>query len=361
MNKGLGYVDLAKGIAILLVILGHTLPPANYIRGAIFSFHMPLFFLLGGYTMKNSETMAEWRERAGRSFRRLVIPAVSLFVIRYLLFILTAPLQGYFWPTLADLAFWRDQAALMLKGILFSSSVAMETRIGFVPAFGMAWFLIVLFTAKTLLDLLHLKIRGWRLGFVSLLLLLAGVRIGAYLRLPFSFDLSMAVVIYLWMGKNLPHQFIEERPFVRFLEFGSLWASLLLFQYFRFHEYADLSQRRYSQFPLCYMVALCGSLMVVYFSRMIDRESFPFRQLRYIGQYSMDILCIHIMDVVWFPFLAESIRVLPLLCITRIAIDLAIFVLYRRFVRGGCRKAAVAEKKYKAGDDKQGKKQKSIY
>ncbi|MGI6057196.1 MAG: acyltransferase family protein [Bilifractor sp.] len=353
MKKRLGYVDMAKGIAILLVILGHTLPPANYIRGAIFSFHMPLFFLLGGYTMKYSDTAAEWRERAIRGFHRLVIPAVSLFVIRYLLFILTAPLQGYSWPTLADLAFWRSQVVLMLKGILFSSSVALETRIGFVPAFGMAWFLIVLFTAKTLLDLLHLKIRGWKLGLLCLALLIAGVRSGSFIRLPFSFDLSMAVVIYLWIGKSIPHPFIEDRPFARFLACGALWACLLLFQYFRFHEYADLSQRRYSQFPLCYIVAIFGSLAVMYFSRLLDREGFPFRQLRYIGQYSMDILCIHIMDVVWFPYLGESIRFLPLLCITRIAIDLAIFVLYRRCVRDRNHKSPAAEQAYKVSDEEQ--------
>ena len=44
----LDYMDLAKGIGILAVILGHVYK--NTVFGTLlYSFHLPLFFLISGY------------------------------------------------------------------------------------------------------------------------------------------------------------------------------------------------------------------------------------------------------------------------------------------------------------------------
>ena len=42
-----GFLDLAKGLGILMVILGHGMFPNHFL---IDSFHMPLFFILAGIT-----------------------------------------------------------------------------------------------------------------------------------------------------------------------------------------------------------------------------------------------------------------------------------------------------------------------
>lgn len=46
------WVDMAKGIAILLVVIGHfwdpTGPEASLLLSVIYSFHMPLFIALAG-------------------------------------------------------------------------------------------------------------------------------------------------------------------------------------------------------------------------------------------------------------------------------------------------------------------------
>jgi len=71
-NKGREvWLDGLKGFGILLVILGHvlsgyldawTFPEAFFsfypVRTWIYSFHMPLFFLISGYTF----TLAYWRD-----------------------------------------------------------------------------------------------------------------------------------------------------------------------------------------------------------------------------------------------------------------------------------------------------------
>ena len=51
MPKRIKYIDIAKGIGILLVVMGHNdlMAIFPFIKKLIFSFHMPLFFFLSGY------------------------------------------------------------------------------------------------------------------------------------------------------------------------------------------------------------------------------------------------------------------------------------------------------------------------
>ena len=46
-KQRIGWIDVTKGIAILLVILGHSLVGLK-INDYIFAFHMPVFFITSG-------------------------------------------------------------------------------------------------------------------------------------------------------------------------------------------------------------------------------------------------------------------------------------------------------------------------
>lgn len=52
-------IDIAKGIGIILVILGHLVSYEDYISSYIFSFHMPLFFFITGYLTKDN---SDWKD-----------------------------------------------------------------------------------------------------------------------------------------------------------------------------------------------------------------------------------------------------------------------------------------------------------
>lgn len=61
------YFDAAKGIAIIAVIVGHM---GLIARGMtltekfIFSFHMPIFFLISGYFLSSRMTLWEFAKKA---------------------------------------------------------------------------------------------------------------------------------------------------------------------------------------------------------------------------------------------------------------------------------------------------------
>ena len=50
-KKRIEYIDIAKGICILLVVLGHELTWNDALRYFIYSFHIPMFFALSGMVM----------------------------------------------------------------------------------------------------------------------------------------------------------------------------------------------------------------------------------------------------------------------------------------------------------------------
>lgn len=76
------WADLTKGIAILLVILGHSYIPAPSLCKLIFTFHMPLFFIIAGYFFNFKKYENNFGILLKKSAQRLLIPyTVSAFIL----------------------------------------------------------------------------------------------------------------------------------------------------------------------------------------------------------------------------------------------------------------------------------------
>lgn len=55
MSHRNGVLDIARGLAIILVVIGHS-GTYKYIRDSIYLFHMPLFFFISGILLKYDAT-----------------------------------------------------------------------------------------------------------------------------------------------------------------------------------------------------------------------------------------------------------------------------------------------------------------
>ncbi len=83
--KRIEWLDIAKGMAIFLVVLGHS--GESPIKGYVYAFHMPLFFMLAGYTTALSYT----RRKSPQSFIKgrfvsLFVPMVTWALFGQLIF-----------------------------------------------------------------------------------------------------------------------------------------------------------------------------------------------------------------------------------------------------------------------------------
>ena len=103
----LQWIDTAKGIGIFLVVLGHAIRPGmiaipwcDFLFRLIYAFHMPLFFLLSGYTFAIS--YARHLNAPGkytlRRAKTLLVPFVCYAALVYLCFFI-----AYRLPVVGDL------------------------------------------------------------------------------------------------------------------------------------------------------------------------------------------------------------------------------------------------------------------
>ena len=108
--------DFLRGIAIYLVILGHTIQwmdadwKHNPLFEGIYSFHMPLFMFISGYFLRNNlQQIAFWKWQKQKT-RQLLIP--SLFNSLIYSALLLIPIS---WGISTRLAQWDTQALWYLN------------------------------------------------------------------------------------------------------------------------------------------------------------------------------------------------------------------------------------------------------
>ena len=305
------WIDIAKGIGILLVIAGHTLN--NFPRGFIFSFHMPLFFLLSAAAFTPSQNKDEFVSKAGKSFRRLVVPAivitVACFVLNFILNYKSLVLKDYIIGCIGSL--------------IFSSGVPVNF-LGFnFQRIGIPWFLIVLFSGRTLFDYLHLKLKGKKLVIVICLCAIAGVVIGQIQWLPFSFDITLAILPFLYAGYFTKRVDMHKTPIFYGILAMIFWLLSLNWCFLFGYTYLELTTRVYVIFPVCYITAICGSLFVSYIGVVTERFM-VMRPLIYLGKNSMYLLWVHCFDE-YFISLWNYPGNLYISMVIRIVLDIAIF------------------------------------
>lgn len=132
-------LDAMKGVAIIAMVIGHL---SDYGRGLIYSFHMPLFFILAGYVYKQRPIMVA----LFKDIKRLLLPyllvgiftALCLFVVRY-----DCSAKGLFSGI---------TALIWGSGTTHSSPIFGDQYI-----IGAIWFLLAMFWCKTAFNILKNK------------------------------------------------------------------------------------------------------------------------------------------------------------------------------------------------------------
>jgi fucose 4-O-acetylase-like acetyltransferase len=87
-------VDIIKGIGIILVMIGHSgmfliIKENAFLSTFIYSFHMPLFFIIAGFFMKDNVNLK-------KSVKRLLIPFLISFHILGFCCVLFSSITDFF-------------------------------------------------------------------------------------------------------------------------------------------------------------------------------------------------------------------------------------------------------------------------
>jgi len=179
MKKRLDYLDVAKGIAIFLVVMGHAALAfdAPYWRVAIYSFHMPLFFLVSGVVVGRA------KDGRGPFLKKNVLTLLVPYLIWALVFLpfRFEALPWIFYGSWAALDRIGTNTALWFLPALFCARLMFEGAMRLVEKVGLPRLLAVLLAATVAFAV------GWSLprpaigyplgansGFIALGFLLLG-------------------------------------------------------------------------------------------------------------------------------------------------------------------------------------------
>ena len=341
------WVDFSKGVAMLLVVIAHTMQGGMYgsmVRGVIYSFHMPLFFILSGFTMRPSENIRSFGKKTLKSAKSLLIPAVLLYF---------AWICIELWRNTENLMstdFWKGKALTLL----FASASSTMWGETFIAGIGMIWFFFVLFWGKVLYDAMQLLLRKiirkeknteLLLIVLSFLFAFFGIMLGKYRWLPFSLDVAFGIQPFFAFGQLLKRFDWEHKSGRRMMLCILIWGVCFFVTYPNLDDwtYLEVGLRRYSVFPISYLCALTGTVALGVLGQYIGRwETKPafgkpvsmiVKPFYIIGKNSMYLLCIHIMDQLWdFVWYVEGHQFVS--AGRRLGADLLVFAVVMLLVHG---------------------------
>lgn len=289
MKKRIEWLDMARGLAMLLVIIGHTLS-TPIIRGIIYSFHMPLFFFIGMLTYRKPNGISDFKIRLDKSAKQLLIPVLLIWC-----------LQSIF---LYDGGSKTEWLKIQLESLVWSSGFLVDSYGMNIIAIGMPWFLVVLFFSRALFDGIVLLTKD---DFVksAIVIGLLGV-LGVYLGvknywLPGSFDITLAVLPIMLIGSIFRDKIanFSKKSLFSMIILYIVWAGTLGIEYLFADDKLEFATRDYPLFPLVYLTAIAFILAFMIMTSKLERFIEKYLLLKwvsFIGRNSLIVFLIHALE-----------------------------------------------------------------
>lgn len=285
MNRN-QFVDIARGIGILLVVFGHNpfvLQQKGELFRIIFSFHVPLFFFLSGIFFNPALSLKE----------TLIKKTDSLLKPYFVTSILIS---------LVYMAIKDEHLSSCITGILYG-----DGRFVKLPPL---WFLTHLFAVTIfswiMTNLLLNRLEKSIFKYATLgVLLVAGIMSITYFwqidvemfgnrytlpGLPFSLDIILVTTFYYMLGYVLSQHVINFKPV-----FSLFICAFVLFSgcHYFFDKTIDLNLRAYDGFFIPLTESLSGIYIILTLSYYISKNARLSRILSTFGMASLIILVFH--------------------------------------------------------------------
>ncbi|MEO8354988.1 MAG: acyltransferase family protein [Chloroflexota bacterium] len=290
MSKRIEYIDIAKGIGILLVVMGHNdfAVVSPYAYKVIYSFHMPLFFFLSGYFINPS--IGFWNFFKKR-FNSLLKPYFfTIFLI-------------YFVSVSFGKMGFQTAITRIIKSLYGT---------GYYIDWVQLWFLPHLFVVSLYAFLFYAAVANINSRFARWLILLLTLGVASLFLttfypfqlsvfgreyelfgLPFSLDLVLLSGFFFILGSEARHVTSDEIFGNAFLLLSSGAAVILLNLFFS--QRIDLNTRLYESFLINTVEAVAGILFILALSRQIELRTEKLASLfKYFGKISLILLIFHV-------------------------------------------------------------------
>lgn len=288
--------DLMKGVAILLMMVSHLALNYGLPKQIIYSFHMPLFFILAGVFAKDIAQISSVKQYTIKNAKRLLLP----YVVTMLMLCAWGGIQAY---AKQDISFFLSH----LFSMLTASADSFHSPWGLIYV-GAMWFLIALFCVREIFCwLLYMCARITKygdeciLGF-SILLSFFSVVIHPYLPpCPFCIMQAITALAFYAIGWYVHRHSVPWWLYI---------MGIIVWPFAVSYGGIDLACCQMNMYPLSFIGA-CGGTYVIYLlckawskvllsvnSTNIQHNTLQISSpLTWCGMYSLPILCMHELEM----------------------------------------------------------------
>lgn len=259
-------MDMAKGLAILLMIYDHVKMTGAFIT----SFHMPLFFIVSGYFLKDGLSIDTVKKRT----KGLLVPYVKYSMVS--------------WSATCFYSFYFEHHSLEKVGDLLMEQIK-DTLLG--QNLYLLWFLVALYLAGLFYSGLLFLLRNHHLLLWAAVILSAvfGYELYRYdSNVIWYCDLAFVGVFFLHVGK-MYHPFEKQE---RWKRYGWLCLFAVLWYFGIRNGGIVMGLRLYPYFPYCVISAVAGTFVVIECCRYLKVIPYVKEVVVYCGQHTLQILCI---------------------------------------------------------------------
>lgn len=331
------HIDIAKGLGILLVVAGHNwivTHDGGLAFQMIYSFHMPLFFLLSGVFLSTPQTLPVFLRAKAESLLKPYVVVLTLLGI-YKIAVGAAKPGQYFLGVLYGVGSTLNWTQLWFLPSLFVTLVFSWLLLNILrserhPVIGLGTIITALFLlgAGTIQAYGDLSVTGQ--PFLSTALPNNTMLHG----LPWSIDLLPVSAAFLLAGYLLRTK-IQQTKFhpSHLLAAGAIFIVCHL----ALHLPTDLNTRVYGHWLLTPLRALLGIYITLSLSTLLARHRLAARPLAYLGQASLFILIFHAYvewevfnKLVWYVH-ASKYTLGAITFVGSVAVSLILFEISKRF------------------------------
>lgn len=262
-KKRLDYLDSARGFALLGVIIGHIYKSDNVLIRWIYSFHVPLFFIISG-------SLLYYKDTVNKNLLSLTINRIKSILIPYIIFcFINIVFELILSPSL-ETAKW----GILQMGVLFG--------------IGATWFLPALFISEMLFILIYKYINSERIKctIISILFVIPFVFKSNHIIVTVIFR-SLTSLGYIFIGYYI-FRYINKLDISWISIIGIFITSVILSEV---NGNVDLYSLRYNN-PILYLVcSIIGSILIL--STLKKLNNFNTKYLNYLGLNSIVIMATH--------------------------------------------------------------------
>lgn len=277
-SKNIALIDALKAIGIILVVIGHN---DTILTKYIYSFHMPLFFLISGITF-NDIKWTSFDKFIKSRIKSLLIPYFKYSII---LFIIWIPLD-----IIKGVEINKHIILRNLYGIFYSQGALNYMAWG-VPM----WFLTCLFLISIGYFFINKYLKNYRFEILVLCIFIGYLTKFLPYRMPWSLDCAFIGIVFYGIGHIYRKKILEFKfdTKIRKNKIILVLLTIILINLNNVNGRVDFYSNKFNNYIIFFICSFVGIMILLLIGKNIENVK-VLEILKFLSKNTVIILAFHI-------------------------------------------------------------------